>query len=392
MRHFLVSTLLLSTLGTNALADNNNTYLAIIDAGSSGSRIHVFEVNPTNKNQAPIVDELTVDNNKVKPGLSAYLNNPSAAGQSIQPLLESAKTVLQANHAQPKNTHLYVMATAGMRLIPTAEQKPIYDSVKATLEASNLGEAAQPTTIDGTNEGEFGWLAINYDAQNHRFPAPGQTQGALDLGGASTQITYEAAPMTVRQSQSADFKSLSLGGKTYSLFVHSFLGFGQDQARMSMLPFYHHDFSACYPKDYNDAEQPLLGKSDGFNWNQCATEINAYLKANHVNTIVPDSAAAARFTAFSGYAFTMQFFNADTPEQLRANAQADCSQDWEAFKAAHSGVDEKFLANYCLNATYISNLLETGYHATPAKTLTIDADASDWTLGAALAISAGDYR
>ena len=59
----------------------------------------------------------------------------------------------------------------------------------------------------------------------------------LDLGGASTQIVFEP---TFSQSSEArleegDHKySLAFGGKTYTLYQHSYLGYGIMRARRSV--------------------------------------------------------------------------------------------------------------------------------------------------------------
>lgn len=45
--------------------------------------------------------------------------------------------------------------------------------------------------ISGEEEGVFGWITVNYLAST-LVPQGGTTLGALDLGGASTQITFVA--------------------------------------------------------------------------------------------------------------------------------------------------------------------------------------------------------
>ena len=50
-------------------------YALIIDAGSTGSRLHLFEY--TNESKIPVIHDLFSEN--VKPGLSSYEGNPQAA-------------------------------------------------------------------------------------------------------------------------------------------------------------------------------------------------------------------------------------------------------------------------------------------------------------------------
>lgn len=66
-----------------------------------------------------------------------------------------------------------------------------------------------------------------------RWLSPGRpTVGALDFGGASTQITF-ATQEEVEDEK--DMIKLRLYGQEYSLYTHSFLCYGQDQALKRLL-------------------------------------------------------------------------------------------------------------------------------------------------------------
>lgn len=66
-----------------------------------------------------------------------------------------------------------------------------------------------------------------------RWLSPGrQTVGALDFGGASTQITF----VTKDEVEDArDRMKLRLYGHDYSLYTHSFLCYGRDQVLKRLL-------------------------------------------------------------------------------------------------------------------------------------------------------------
>lgn len=66
-----------------------------------------------------------------------------------------------------------------------------------------------------------------------RWLNPGRESiGALDLGGASTQITFE----TSEQVEDKDnVMELKLYGQTYRLYTQSFLCYGQDQFLRKLL-------------------------------------------------------------------------------------------------------------------------------------------------------------
>lgn len=60
-----------------------------------------------------------------------------------------------------------------------------------------------------------------------RWLNPGrETIGALDLGGASTQITFETSEKVETESNVMELK---LYGQNYTLYTQSFLCYGQDQ-------------------------------------------------------------------------------------------------------------------------------------------------------------------
>ncbi len=61
-----------------------------------------------------------------------------------------------------------------------------------------------------------------------------KTVGALDLGGASTQITFET-PETVENELNSI--TLRLYGQEYSLYTHSYLCYGKEEALRQILAY-----------------------------------------------------------------------------------------------------------------------------------------------------------
>lgn len=83
--------------------------------------------------------------------------------------------------------------------------------------------------ISGEEEGIFGWITVNY-VNGLLVPEDGgginNTLGALDLGGASTQITFKADVDLL-----SDLYNLQLGSVVNEdLYTHSFLYFGNNEA------------------------------------------------------------------------------------------------------------------------------------------------------------------
>lgn len=66
-------------------------YLAMIDAGSSGCRAHVFRYGKLERPNGPLYVVPQHDSKKVKPGLSSFAKNPNDAGASLQGLIDFMK-------------------------------------------------------------------------------------------------------------------------------------------------------------------------------------------------------------------------------------------------------------------------------------------------------------
>ncbi len=76
-----------------AKGSSTATYNIIIDAGSTGSRVHTFKFEGSGKDLSLVSDTF----HQLKPGLSAYPDDPVKAAESLKPLLEEAlKTVPKA--------------------------------------------------------------------------------------------------------------------------------------------------------------------------------------------------------------------------------------------------------------------------------------------------------
>lgn len=67
----------------------------------------------------------------------------------------------------------------------------------------------------------------------HSLKSVSETSGALDLGGASTQITF--VPDEISSESPQNLLYFRLYGKDYRVYTHSFLCYGKDQALQQKL-------------------------------------------------------------------------------------------------------------------------------------------------------------
>ena len=203
----------------------------VFDAGSSGSRIHVYKWKTGGGGPKDQFDLVEDDILKIKPGLSAYKEKPSEAGSSLLPLLEHAKKKIPADAVA--TTPVFLMATAGLRMVGEAAKDAILKSVCTTLEGSGfLFRCAWATLLDGRDEGLYGWVTVNYLLDALYTPAPPEPVGIIDLGGGSVQIVF---PTSAKDAPKEYSQQLDFNGRKHDLYIKSHLGFGLDAARTAAL-------------------------------------------------------------------------------------------------------------------------------------------------------------
>ncbi|TFK52395.1 hypothetical protein OE88DRAFT_1627860 [Heliocybe sulcata] len=211
-------------------------YALMIDAGSTGSRIHIYKFNNCGPSAAYEYEVFKM----TQPGLSSFAKAPAEAAGSLDVLMEEA--VRTVPEALRKCSPIAVKATAGLRLLGAAESQAILDAVKARLTREYpfplFGE--DPVAImDGKDEGVYAWITANYLLNTIRADSPTDVPpyAVLDLGGASTQIVFEPQFDSKPDSklEEGDHKyELKFGSKTHTLYQHSYLGYGLMQARLSV--------------------------------------------------------------------------------------------------------------------------------------------------------------
>ncbi|KAF8887089.1 nucleoside phosphatase family-domain-containing protein [Infundibulicybe gibba] len=207
-------------------------YALMIDAGSTGSRIHIYKFN----NCGPSAEYEYEVFKMTQPGLSSFAGEPEEAAHSLDVLLDEAVRVVP--ESMRKCTPVAVKATAGLRLLPGSQSADILDAVRrriTTVYPFQLQEKDGVVIMDGKDEGVYAWITANYLLDTIRVGTPRDTPtyAVLDLGGASTQIVFEPTFSTPDSKMvEGDHKyDLQFGGKTHVLYQHSYLGYGLMRAR-----------------------------------------------------------------------------------------------------------------------------------------------------------------
>uniref|UniRef100_A0A672UAK3 Ectonucleoside triphosphate diphosphohydrolase 8 n=1 Tax=Strigops habroptila TaxID=2489341 RepID=A0A672UAK3_STRHB len=246
--------LLLLTPAKDAALPARNKYGLVFDAGSTHTALYVYRWPAGKENGTGIVSQVEACT-AAGPGISSYADDPAGAGASLKPCLDKAMEIIPAE--QQRETPTYLGATAGMRLLreqnSTKAQQVFAEVAKAIGEYPVEFRGAQVLT--GNEEGSFGWISVNYLLETlvkSQWVTPGvgrseDVVGALDLGGASTQITF--LPGTTIEDSSTG-ALLRLYGTNYSIYTHSYLCYGQKQALK--IPSTEQISHPCYPRGYEE--------------------------------------------------------------------------------------------------------------------------------------------
>ncbi|KAF5379893.1 hypothetical protein D9757_007195 [Collybiopsis confluens] len=208
-------------------------YALMIDAGSTGSRIHVYKFN--NCGSSPSYEYEVFKQRQ--PGLSSETwTGAEDAASSLDVLLDEAVRIVPASLRSC--TPVAVKATAGLRLLPGSKSKDILDAVTRRINEKypfKLHEPDGVVIMDGKDEGVYAWITANYLLNTIRIETPPNTPtyAVLDLGGASTQIVFEPTfSGSGATLADGDHKYLlEFAGKTHVLYQHSYLGYGLMRAR-----------------------------------------------------------------------------------------------------------------------------------------------------------------
>ncbi|XP_056147499.1 ectonucleoside triphosphate diphosphohydrolase 6 [Lampris incognitus] len=213
------------------VVDGNFQYTIMFDAGSTGTRIHIFKFQ-VEQNEAPKLVHETFK--AIKPGLSAYADHPDECKAGILELLEVAEASVPSQLW--RTTPLVLKATAGLRFLSGEKALLLLDKVRAVFsESPFLSRVDGVSIMDGADEGISAWITVNsLIGALHSADSP--TVGILDLGGGSTQITFSPQDEKTIQTSPIDYiNSFKMFNSTHTLYAHSYLGLGLMSARLAIL-------------------------------------------------------------------------------------------------------------------------------------------------------------
>lgn len=222
-------------------------YAVMIDAGSTGSRIHVYKFNNCGSTPELENEEFKMtEKREGGSGLSSYKTDAEGAAMSLDPLLKVAMDTVPDDYKSC--SPIAVKATAGLRLLGDEMSAKILEAVRHRLETAYpfpvvSAEKGGVEIMPGEMEGVYAWITTNYLLGKIGGPDKSPTAAIFDLGGGSTQIVFQptfpefpgGGMPSVSQMEEGDHKySLNFGGRSFELYQHSHLGYGLMSARKAL--------------------------------------------------------------------------------------------------------------------------------------------------------------
>ncbi|XP_048190707.1 ectonucleoside triphosphate diphosphohydrolase 3 [Perognathus longimembris pacificus] len=387
-------------------------YGVVLDAGSSRTTAYVYQWPAEKENNTGVVSQSFRCSMKGS-GISSYDKNPQDVPRVFEDCMEKVRE--QVPGPRHASTHLYLGATAGMRLLRLQNEtaaNEILESIRDYFEAQPFDfRGAQ--IITGEEEGVYGWITANYLQGNflertlwHAWAHPrgAGTVGALDLGGASTQISFVAgdADAEAAARNGSGRVRVNLFGYSYPLYTHSFPCYGRHEAERRLLAALLQDSPAgselinpCYPRNYStgftlgqifgslctEKQAPASynpGLTVAFRGtgdpSQCREKVGALFDFHSCQGQedcsfdgVYQPKVQGAFVAFAGFYYTASALNLSGSFSLDAfnsSSWGFCSHAWTELPSLLPKFEEEYARSYCFSAHYIYHLLVNGYKFT----------------------------
>lgn len=369
----LIGLILSSSVFSSSTICPNNRCVAVVNAGNSGTRLQIYSYNMDASN-APY-DIKNTFSNKIEPGLASIKLNRISINKYLSQLFSIVPD---------KNIPVYFYATSGMRMLNFSRQQAYYDKVNQWFSNQSKWQLIDAKTLKGREEGLFGWLAVNYELGILTSPSK-PLVGIIDTGSGSTQVAFPLK--SVEAITPDDYINITVYGRHVSLFIHGFLGLGQDEIRSQYL-----DNGDCFPRNY-----PLPdGYTAAGNFQLCEQLmkplINDIHRVNNTYKSVVQNNPEQIWYVIGGISAMLQempfqFKNYQFTNQELAEAanQRICQQDWAILGTLFP--KNQYLFAYCLSSSYFYSLFVDGLGINPNQPIhyiSNQISMNDWTLGVIL--------
>lgn len=372
----VVSCLLLVLVHSLITMPSNLQYGLMIDAGSTGSRMHTFSF----KRSGGTLKLINEDFLAVKPGLSSYKDDPKGAAKSLDRLVQRSKTIVPK--ALYKSTPVFLRATAGLRLVGAEAADSILREVRTYLAASGFrfDSPSWARVLGGNDEGIYSWITVNYlldrGARN--------TVGTLEMGGGSAQVAFVPRKAAQGANCTAPMEAVEYRGDKLRLYTTSHLQFGLQKARQLALQHFESngllDDNPCINKGgkvqvdmpFDEAKRSVKMTGAG-DFAACRSKIRTIL-INPVTNLCGCNFCTYRgssqpppikeYVAFAFYLERTVALGMRTPltvTDIRTKGEEICAMSLDKVQRTYPNVPNGKAIDLCFDLAYICAHLEYGH-------------------------------
>lgn len=387
-------------------------YAVVIDAGSSGSRVRVYKWPDNGRSGALMAGVESIKPTlKKEPGLADVADNETNVRNHIEQLIRNASGSIPPSHHD--DTPIYFMATAGMRQLLEEKMNELVLFINSLMRDSTVNpfqyvSATSARILSGEEEGVFAWITVNYLLGS--FAEDSQpTAGILEMGGASTQIAFVPNGNVL-----ADKFPVRIGHVMYSLYVHSYLDYGQTAVIKNIMKRLESENPKASRIDNpclmtgdetkrGSLNQTFVGTSDP---TACLGLLQKLVYKADPSLCQPKPCAIGAFYqptlppnmdfyAVGGFIWTLRSIGAldqdgrYIPSVGFEKAFEYCQKSYSEALKNESASEHRFVSNRCLIGLYVPLLLTTGFgFANDSEHIyvlrKIAGQSPDWTLGAVM--------
>lgn len=216
-----------------------STYSVIIDAGSTGTRLHVFRFDEWTSHVVNIAGAAQVYE-VAEPGLLSFAGNAAGAMASLQPLVDRAMEVVP--ETMRSSTPLAVRASVGLKALPGNQSRSLLDMAQTAVKAAGFRDWGVEY-LDGREESAYTWMSVNFLMRSFRpgVQAVHDPVIVMDLRSVSLQVAHfmddADAQSALRSDRGSYVRQLKLPYRsgTANIYRHSYLGYGLLKARTKTL-------------------------------------------------------------------------------------------------------------------------------------------------------------
>ncbi len=389
------------------LAADPASYLAVIDAGSGGTRLTLYK---DDSNELLPIELLEVKT--TTPGLSSFDRNPTQAGpEAVTPLLNQLGSFLSEQGIARSSVPVSLLATAGMRNVRRDDRvaaQAIFDSTAAAIAAAGH-PIADNRILPAVHEATLAWLDSNVLAGT--LDKKRGSIGIVWTGGASAQVAFRS-PV----SKGPAVQQVRVDGQFVPVVAVSYLGLGGNDAR-ALMQEANDAGSFCFPNNAGQqppstyvtrSDRPVAASTAQFSWDRCTTAFENTIESvgavrTTAATVAPSRLRqlpgfnAANFVGLGSVPFTFADFGVEeaTNEKsaLRRSTRSTCSGEdaWANVLGLFAGRSTTFAETLCSNGAYSYEILfgPTGV-GVDSQRFTVDDSAFPrspaWTSGYAITV------